>query len=208
MSTASGRDKGAVVLVPGLWFGRPALSLLAYRLARRGFRVHLYPFDSLGQGLYEAREDLAAYVLAHEARYLVGYSLGGVVVGAFCRHYPTRYVRAVALGAPFRGSSVARRSWRCPFLRRFMGAAAPTLLRGLPGVAPPRLGFVTGTKSWGIAGLWLKKGPHDGVLRVVETRLRGAADAVALHVSHAGLVMSAKGACVVARYLEQGRFED
>lgn len=208
MSAVSSRDKGGVVLVPGLWFGRPTLWLLAYRLRRRGFRVHLFPYDSVGQGFWEASLDLAGYAFAHTSRYLVGHSLGGVLVCAVCQRDPTLYTRALALGSPFRGSWVVRRWWRCPPFRWLLGAAGPVLLRGLPGVAPARFGVVTGTKPWGIAGLWLKKRVHDGVVLGTETRLRGAADAVALRVSHAGLVMSAKSARVVADYLEHGRFGD
>ncbi|MHB8252476.1 MAG: esterase/lipase family protein [Acidiferrobacter sp.] len=206
MSAVSSRSKGGVVLAPGLWFGRPALWGLAYRLTRRGFRVFLYPYDSLGQGLPVASEDLAKFVAACGARYLVGYSLGGVLVCSFCQRYPAAYTRAVVLGPPFRGSRVARRLWRCRPFRRFFGAAAPVLLRGWRGVAPLRLGVVTGTMPWGIAGLWLQKGTHDGVLAAAETRLRGASDAVALRVSHGGLVLSAQSGRAIAQYLEEGHF--
>ncbi len=199
-------EKKAVLLVPGLWFGRPALWLLAYRLARYGFRVHLYPYRSLRQAQPDACEDLACYAAAHGARYVVGYSLGGVLVLAFCSRYPDLYTRAVTLGAPFRGSRVVRHLWRCAPIRPLWGAAAPELLRGLRLPAPARLAVVTGTRhSWGLAALGLKEGPHDGVVTASEARLRGAADAVALDVSHLGLVTRAVSARAVAAYLMRGQ---
>lgn len=197
------------MLVPGLWFGRPALWLLAYRLARYGFRVHLYPYRSLRHARLKACEDLAGYLSARAARYVVGYSLGGVLVLDVCRRYPDAYTRAVTLGAPFRGSRVVRRLWRCPGLRPLFGAAAPELLRGVRVPAPARLGVVTGTRrSWGLAACGLKEGSHDGVVTAAEARLRGAADAVALPVSHLGLVSRALSARAVAAYLRHGRWED
>jgi len=208
VSAVSSQDKGDVVLVPGLWFGRPALWWLAYRLTRRGFRVHLFPYDSTGRAFGEACADLADYAVAHASRYLVGYSLGGVLVCAVCQHDPTLYTRALALGSPFRGSWAVRRWWRCRFFRWLLGAAAPVLLWGIADTAPAHFGVITGTKPWGIAGLWLKKRVHDGVVLSTETRLRGVADAVALRVSHIGLVTSAKSARLVANYLEHGRFGD
>ena len=197
------------MLVPGLWFGRPALWLLAYRLARCGFRVHLYPYRSLRHARAKASEDLAGYLSARAARYVVGYSLGGVLVLDLSSRYPDAYTRAVTLGAPFRGSRVARRLWRCPGLRPLFGAAAPELLRGLRVPAPARLGVVTGTRrSWGLAACGLKGVSHDGVVTATEARLRGAADAVALPVSHLGLVTGALSARAVAAYLRHGRWED
>lgn len=197
------------MLVPGLWFGRPALWLLAYRLARSGFRVHLYPYRSLRQAHAKACEDLAGYLSARAARYVVGYSLGGVLVLAVCSRYPDAYTRAVTLGAPFRGSRVVRRLWRCPGLRPLFGAAAPELLRGLRRPAPVRLGVVTGIgRSWGFTAWGLKEGPHDGVVSAAEARLRGAADTVALPVSHLGLVTRALSARAVAAYLMEGRWGD
>lgn len=202
-------EKKTVLLVPGLWFGRPALWLLAYRLTRYGFRVHLYPYRSLRETRSEACERLARCMVAHAARYVVGYSLGGLLVLAFCSRYPDSYARAVTLGAPFRGSRVVRRLWRCPPLRSLFGAAGPELLRGIRLKAPARLAVVTGTRrSWGLAALGLKEGVHDGVVTAWEARLRGAADAVALDVSHLGLVTRALGARAVAAYLMRGRWGD
>ncbi len=208
MSGDSCRPERAVVLVPGLWFGRPALWLLAWRLARHGLRVSLYPYRPLRQSLYEASESLARFAASRGIRQVVGYSFGGLVVADFCRRNPGAYGRAVTLGAPFRGSQAARRLYRCPVLRPFFGVAAPLLIRGLRGPVPPGLGIVTGSRPRGLAGCLLKGGAHDGVLRETETRLRGARDAVALPVSHAGLVMSRAGVRAIITYLAQGRFGD
>lgn len=197
-----------VVLVPGLWFGRPALWLLAWRLARSGLRVVLYRYRPLRLGLHEASERLARFAASRRVRHVVGYSYGGVVVVDFCRRHPQAYDRAVTLGAPFHGSRAARRLYRCPILHPMFGVAAPLLIRGERGPAPPRLGVVTGSKPRGLAACLLKGGTHDGVLRETETRLRGARDAVALPVSHAGLVMSRATARAIIMYLAQGRFGD
>lgn len=202
-------EKKTVLLVPGLWFGRPALWLLAYRLTRYGFRVRLYPYRSVRQAWPDACEDLARYADAHGARYVVGYSLGGVLVLAFCSRYPDSYARAVTLGAPFRGSRAVRYLWRCGLIRPLLGAAGPTLLRGLRRPAPARLAVVTGTRrSRGWAPWGPKDGIHDGVVTASEARLRGAADAVALDVSHLGLVTRAVSARAVAAYLLRGRWGD
>ncbi len=197
-----------VVLVPGLWFGRPALWLLAWRLRRLGLRAILYRYDARAAALPAAREALARLMVSSGARHVVGYSLGGIVVADFCRYHPRAYERAVVLGTPFRGSRAARRLYRCPALRGLFGVAAPVLIRGLRPGAIPRLGVVTGVKPRGLAGCLLAGGAHDGVLRACETRLRSARDAVALPLSHAGLVMGRLGARAIWNYLVRGRFGD
>lgn len=208
MSGDSCPGSAGVVLVPGLWFGRPALWLLAARLRRRGLRVALYRYRARREGPAQARAGLARFMAAQGARHVVGYSLGGVVVADFCRHYPEAYGYAVTLGAPFRGSRAARRLYRCRPLRGLFGAAAGVLIRGLRPGAPPRLGVVTGFRPCGLAGWLLKGSTHDGVLRACETRLRGVRDAVALPVSHAGLVVGRLSARAITAYLAHGRFGD
>ena len=208
MSGDSCAHSEKVVLVPGLWFGRPALWLLAWRLRRYGLQVALYRYRARRERLPMARAGLARFMAARGARYVVGYSLGGIVVADFCRYHPRAYERAVVVSAPFRGSHAARRLYRCPGLRGLFGSAAPVLIRGVRIDAMPRLGIVTGLKPRGLARLLLTGGAHDGVLRACETRLRGARDAVALPLSHAGLVMSRVSAHVILTYLTHGRFGD
>ncbi len=208
MSGDSCPPNDKVVLVPGLWFGRPALWLLAWRLRRHGLRAILYRYDARSAALPAAREALARLMAVSGAHYVVGYSLGGIVVADFCRYHPRAYERAVVLGAPFRGSRAARRLYRCPAVRGLFGVAAPVLVHGLRLGAIPRLGVVTGLKPYGLARCLLAGRAHDGVLRACETRLRGARDAVALPLSHAGLVMSRVSARVIGTYLACGRFGD
>lgn len=192
-------------MVSGLWFGRFPLIVLAHRLRSCGFQVLLFPYHSRSETPDQAALRLGVYCARLGAIHLVGYSLGGLVVRAFCRHDPDAYVHAVVLGAPFRGSRVARCVERIG-LGRIFGAARYSLRRGVYTIAPARLAVVTGTHGHGLASLCAYGETHDGVVRAAETRLRGHYDAVALPVSHWGLVLALASAGVLVDFLAQGQF--
>jgi hypothetical protein len=68
---------------------------------------------------------------------------------------------------------------------------------------------LAGTRGVGLGRLFpgLER-PNDGVVSVREARLPGAAAFRTLHVSHTGLIFSARVAELVAGFLAQGAFPD
>ena len=101
-----------VVLAPGLWMPGAAMALLAMRLARRGYAVHIFAYP--GRGAFEANvEHLARFVresLNGHPAHFVGHSLGGVLMLEMLNRHPEVQAGAtVLLGAPVRGCLAGRR---------------------------------------------------------------------------------------------------
>ncbi|MDA8390952.1 MAG: hypothetical protein M0Z76_09530 [Gammaproteobacteria bacterium] len=193
-----------LVLVPGLWFGRPAMWPLALALRRRGARVRLFSYPSRRLDLAREVARLAAFCGGAGLVNLVGYSLGGLLVAQFCREFPARYRYAVTLGTPFQGSEAARVASGFAVGRVLLGSAAPVLTTGYPSPAPPRFGIIIGTRPGGLLRRRAYQG--DGVVAVEEARLPGATDALALPLSHIGLVHASRSVEGIEAFLNQGRF--
>jgi pimeloyl-ACP methyl ester carboxylesterase len=204
--------KDHVVLVHGIWATGLLMTPLRRRLCAAGFDARAFSYRSLVRTPAEVAEGLAGFLGSLPAGpvHLVAHSLGGLVVlHLAARGGLPRAGRVVFLGVPTRGSAVARiLAARWP-MRPLLGRSVE---EGLLGGAPtwPRgrdLGLVAGTKAIGAGRLVTRlKRPNDGTVAVVETRVRGATDRLALPVSHTGLLGSRAVADAVASFLREGRF--
>ena len=206
-----------VVLIHGLWMVGLEMSLLRYRLRRRGYRVLQFRYPTVSQGMAEHRQQLACFLQQHttpaETVHLVGHSLGGLVALDWLHHArsTTPLGRVIALGSPFQGSWIAQHiaRWCRPF-RSLLGHSMAQALDGHGHRAVPHghtFGVVAGTFSWGIC--WFIPGlpqPNDGLVAVTETQLAGTSARLSCHVSHLGLVLSRHVAQQIHHFLEQGCF--
>jgi pimeloyl-ACP methyl ester carboxylesterase len=199
----------------------PAWSLgyLAWRLRRCGFAPHLFGYPSVRAGLESNAARLARFVTERGAAqpvHLVGHSLGGLVIRTMLAQYPERpFGRVVMLASPQQGSVVAKRLARFAPARAILGRSVADMLAGRllrfdPQEAYRRhlVGVIRGELGIGLGRL-LYPGlarPHDGLLSAAETRLEGAADEIALPVSHTGMLFSRRVAEAVCRFLRDGRF--
>ena len=201
-----------VVLVPGLWMPAAAMGLLAARLSGAGYAVQV--LSHRGRAPLESNVEhlrrFAREALAGRPAHYVGHSLGGVLVlEALQRHPEIAAASAVLLGAPVRGSLAGRRYARLGLARWMMGAAASRWAeRHAEWKRPEPLGVIAGTLPLGLGralagGL---PGLHDGVVRVDETFVAGAADRVELAVGHSMMLASGRVARAVERFLSSGRF--
>jgi hypothetical protein len=78
-----------------------------------------------------------------------------------------------------------------------------------PWTGPQEVGILAGTIPVGFGRVVGRIGPpHDGTVRVDETRLPGARDHRAVPVTHTGLLVSRQVATLVAGFLRQGRFPE
>jgi len=115
----------------------------------------------------------------------------------------------VLLGAPVRGSGVARALAARPVTRVFLGQST---VRGLLGDAPAwrgerDLGTIAGDLGFGVGSVvGGVEGPSDGTVAVAETVVRNAVDRLVLRVSHTGLLTSRKVAEQTAHFLRNGHF--
>ena len=209
-------DSARVVLVHGLWMNGLAMLPLAWRLQRCGFRVTRHAYKSVSRGLSENAQLLARTCKVNGAStndplHLVGHSLGGLVIMAMLRQHayiPVR--RVVLLGTPYASSAAAhglgRFSWGSGVLghtlRDWLQQPRPQVPEGI------ELGVIAGDVSLGLGRLFVKlPGSNDGVVKLDETRVPGAADSVVLHTSHSAMLVSQAVASATCTFLKGGRFK-
>lgn len=196
-----------VVLVHGLWIGRPSLWLLAQRLRHAGFNVAVFGWRTTRESPERAAKRLAARLEGIEGTVLhfVGHSMGGMVLARLLRdHQPARTGRAVLLGSPLRGSAVAR-GMIGRGLGRLLGAAASPLAEGgfdWPNDVP--VAVIVAVNRCGPGRLFARfPGLHDGTVALAETRIPGVVPRL-VKTTHFGLIVSREVARQTARYLRDG----
>ena len=206
--------KESVVLVNGLWLGDPALWLLAWRLRRAGFRVHIFSYPSVRHDLHTNAARLHDFLarVPGEIVHLVGYSLGGLIVRAlFQLHPPQRPGRLVLLGSPQAGNRAARALAQRRLGARLLGRSVADLIAGLPQRWrwPAReTGVIAGSRSLGLGRLVTRLAvPNDGSVAVEETTVPGAHAQLVLPLAHFALLVAPVVARQIGHFLRHGRFD-
>ncbi len=200
----------AVLVLHGLWMHRPALLPLTWRLQRAGFSVRTFGYASLLESESRVLARLQAQIEAQPGVHLLGHSLGGLYALAVAATRPEQVGRVLCLGSPIAGSAVAERlqRQRPRLAAALMGASRRRVLEGVAAWPPSvQVGMLAGTAPHGL-GQWAGAlaPPHDGTVRVAETRAAGLADHRTLPTSHSGLLVSAEAARQAVAFLRSGRF--
>jgi pimeloyl-ACP methyl ester carboxylesterase len=198
----------AVVLIHGLWMTGTEMRVLGGRLEESGFRVRYFRYRSWRGGLAQAADALREFVEATEGErvHLVGHSLGGVVIAKMLEEAPlSRPGRVAMLGSPMGGSAAARSLSRRRVGRWLVGGV---IREGIVEHAPKWPGgrellVVAGDIPLGSGLLLGLHKPHDGVIRVEETRVEGARR-VTVRASHVGLLLSRKVAALLYDHFRAG----
>ena len=192
----------AVILVHGLWMTGTEMRVLGGRLEESGFRVRYFRYHSWRGGLAQATDALREFIAATEGErlHLLGHSLGGVVIAKMLEEAPlSRPGRVAMLGSPMGGSASARIMSRRRIGRWLVGGV---IREGIVEHAPKWPGgmellVVAGDIPLGSGLLLGLRKPHDGVIRVEETRVDGAR-MVTVRASHVGLLLSRKVAALLS----------
>ncbi|NMG45684.1 alpha/beta fold hydrolase [Aromatoleum toluvorans] len=201
-----------VVLVHGLWMHPVVFTLLRRRLARAGFTALAWSYPSVRGRLLANADALTAFLAALPGAgplHLVGHSLGGVVIAnALARHPEPRVHRIVLMGPPWATSRSAAALLRVPCVSALVGRSMRDWMdMARPELPGTEIGVIAGTRPIGLAGTLVGlPRPHDGIVRVEETRIAAARDAVTLHVSHMEMLFSARCAEQVTAFLRRGAF--
>ena len=197
-----------VVLVHGLWMTGREMRVLGSRLEEAGFRVRYFRYRSWRGGLAQAAGDLRKFVEAADGErvHLVGHSLGGVVIAKMVEEAPlSRPGRVAMLGSPMGGSAAAGILSRRRVGRWLVGGV---IREGIIAHSPKWPGgrdllVVAGDIPLGSGLLLGLPKPHDGVVRVEETRVEGVRT-VTVRASHVGLLLSRKVAALLSGYFQSG----
>lgn len=199
-----------VVLVHGLWLNGPSMAPLGWRLQREGYSVSRFGYWSVWRGLEANVERLIAFCRRFEGDrlYLVGHSLGGVLIlAALARGLKAH--RAVLMGSPYRGSASADGLARAALGRGILGRTITDWLRSekKPDWGETQVGVLAGNREIGFGRLISPlPSPNDGVVALEETQVPGAADSIVLPVFHTAMPFSPISARAVARFLREGSF--
>jgi pimeloyl-ACP methyl ester carboxylesterase len=206
----------AVVYVHGLWLTGFEGGLLRRRLARSlNAQTFTFTYPSVRSDVTANALSLTRYLgdLAVDTLHVAGHSLGGLVVLKAFESLAESALppgRLVLLGSPLQGSVTAQRAARLPFGKSIlgMGVREELLQTGLRTWRGRReLAVIAGTLSVGLGRLL---GPHeapsDGTVFLEETQLQGAADHLAVRVSHTGLPFSKEVARQTGAFFKTGRF--
>jgi pimeloyl-ACP methyl ester carboxylesterase len=180
------------------------MRVLGSRLEESGFRVRYFRYSSWKGGLAQAAAALREFVGTSEAErvHLVGHSLGGIVIAKMLEDASLSLSGRVGmLGAPMGGSAAAEIMSRRRVGRWLVGGV---IREGIVERSPKWHGgrdllVIAGDVPLGSGILLGLKKPHDGVIRVEETRVEGAR-AVTVRASHVGLLLSRKVAVLLADY--------
>jgi pimeloyl-ACP methyl ester carboxylesterase len=201
-----------VILIHGLWMPGIVLLPMQRRLRAAGFAVRRFSYPSWRDGLAANVDRLARCVAQTPGTviHLVAHSLGGLLTLSLLAQQPdARIGRVVMLGTPCAGCHCGFTLAAIPLLAKVVGRTFVDWFRLPQAALPPRpeIGILAGTRRIGfgllIPGL---PRPNDGLISVAETRLESAADSIALHVHHSGMLFSR--ACVqqIASFLRTGKF--
>lgn len=212
MSHDGSKVPASVLLVHGLWMNGAGTWWLRQRLRHAGFGAESFNYPTM-QGTVAAVADRLSEAIASlpPPVHLVGHSLGGLIVLELFERHPVQPPgRVVLLGSPVAGSVAAQAIVKWAIGPALLGSIAT---RELVGAAPRswtetrELGVIAGTVSAGMGRVVAPlPEPNDGTVCLRETELPGAADRVALPVTHTGMLFSSTVAEHVARFLDSGSF--
>ncbi|HEX5314078.1 MAG TPA: alpha/beta hydrolase [Gammaproteobacteria bacterium] len=194
-----------VVFVHGLFMSGREGVLLSRRLRRQALPCERFVYSSLRDNPEEAAARLASRLRAEPALHLIGHSLGAVIVAMAIAAVPEWRGRAVLLGPPLAGSVTARRAAVLPGGRRLLGSGGRFLLGELHfGRSSRRVLVIAGVRNFGVGRLIGScPGPGDGQVRLVETRLAGAAHR-SVRRGHMALLFDRRVARAVASFFRDG----
>ena len=188
------------------------MHVLERRLRRAGYATRRFGYASWRDGLADNVERLARFIDATPGTviHLVAHSLGGALaLTLLAQSADPRIARLVLLGTPVTGCHCGAFCAKQPLLAWLGGRSFDDWFKA-PRPNPPagvEVGVIAGTRSisWGrlIPGL---EHPNDGLIAVAETFVAGAADSVALSVSHTGMLVSRACSRQLESFLKTGRF--
>jgi len=199
-----------VILLHGLWMRGFTLTALRGRLERAGFVVDLFDYASVFRDPEISIDRLTQRVQSVPGTvHFVGHSLGGLIALQALQRAPRLTAgRVVCLGAPLRGSAVARGVARLPGGPLIIGQSLEILRNGIERwEGQQAVGAIAGRLPIGFgAAMRALASPHDGTVSVAETELPGLTDHVVVPATHTGLLFSQQAADQTIAFLRGARF--
>lgn len=202
-----------VVLIHGLARTEHSMRILAMRLRRAGFHTRYIRYNSRRASMDEATATAARQILRLRLPkgtplHLVGHSLGGVLAVRLKSERPDLGIcRVVQLGAPNRGSGMARLLSETILGREVFGPVISELAAD-PGDAwlldPDILAFAGATIPSLFSRQYGVHGPNDGLVSARSAWGRAAGHRVRTETIHGWMPLSGEVAVKVVQFLRTG----
>ncbi len=197
--------------------GRLHWSMIHLGLIARDFTVFNFSYQTRQGSIESHAAALVSYITqiasTDDEIYFISHSLGCVIIShALPLLDDYNIKRAVFLGPPLRGSTVAAKLSSVSFIRRYFGrpfeqlaARQPVTLTG-PIQDRISIGVIAGvlSKRWSLSP-WFSE-PNDFLVAVDETKVDGIQSHLELHCPHAVLMYAPHVLRATFNYLRHGRF--
>jgi hypothetical protein len=186
------------------------MTILGFRLKRRGYETHLFGYSPRRRTLDEISRSLRDFVAARveaPAYHFIGHSLGNVIVRHGFREGHREGLHRIVMLAPPNGPASLASSLRHHRLYRWWTGdsgqklADEEFYRRLP-VPNVEFGVIAGDRGHRIGF----DAPNDSVVLVENTKLEGMKDWVVVHHTHTLIMIASDTAELCARFLESGSF--
>jgi triacylglycerol lipase len=213
-----GPELPPVMILHGLGVHPWIMSVVAYRLRKSGRRAHLIGYNSYHTTIPQIAQIVARKIrrFGYEEIDVVAHSMGGIILRYAYNHaHLPRVRRAVTIGSPHRGSSLANYvSTKLSRLSRLvLGEILLQMRHGDLGLAA-RAGTLDGVEVGVIAGgnktkngmNRLIKGDNDGIIAVEETPLLGMKDFIHVSQGHTFQLFNKRVMEYAIHFLDHGRF--
>ncbi|GAA4897040.1 esterase/lipase family protein [Ferrimonas pelagia] len=200
-----------VVLLHGLYMHGAIMWPLARKLEQRGWQAECLSYNSLAIDPDALFSRVLESIPAQQPAYLVGHSLGGVMLYHLAHRHPLPPgSRIVTLGSPLQGAMLAKKmaGWN---LAGLMGNAAEHGLlqdETLRWHSETALGSLAGNTGFGMGTLLGAGGADsDGTVLISETQIDGMQDHITLPATHTSMLLSEPVAQQTDHFLRHGAFQ-
>ncbi len=208
-------EKPLVVLLHGLARTSASMRHMSSALEAAGFETWSCTYPSRKSSIADAAREVVER-LRREARgrplLAVTHSMGGILV-RHMHHPDLRWRRIVMLAPPNQGSQLAALLKESALFRWFYGPAGRELASAGDWPEPPAPFLViAGTKgraiinptSWTVARMFEPSDPHDGTVRVAETKLAGMTAFETVDATHTSIMNDREAQALALRFLREG----
>lgn len=181
-----------IMLIHGQGRTPVSMSLLGWRLSRRGYKVHYFAYFVAWQRFEDIVDRLVRTIrreIGDEPYALVTHSLGGLIARAALPRLAGRPPRQlVMLAPPNRPPQIAKWAMKNLFYRRFAGDSGRKLIdeafyKTLPEPTVPAT-IIAGGRGWPERISPFGDAINDGILTVEETKLAQADQVILVRATH------------------------
>ncbi|MBF0225808.1 MAG: alpha/beta fold hydrolase [Desulfobacterales bacterium] len=210
--------KECIILLHGLFRSSLSMSLLAFKLKLKGYRVINLDYPSTKFDVNELAEIVTKKINEQNLQnakkiHFVTHSLGGIIVRLYLKKSKIdKLGRVVMIAPPNKGSELVDYLKNNFFFKLMNGTAGQRLgtdNESIPNILGPvdfDLGIIAGNKSFNPFFSYCISGENDGKVSVERTKVEGMKDFIVLPNSHTFIMNSPTVFKYILKFIKNGRF--